>query len=301
MVIEFQETFPWWGAKSLIGEELGRYYPSSGVTTMIDCCGGSGKLAINPPYYYPNIAYNDIDTLLVNLFQVIQDDKLFPLLCQQLLKDGYSKEVFNRAKSLCEDFENSLDKDTADSRKALEEAPRVALAAAKFQLISLSFNALQKNYRKSCPLETTKHLARVYNLGSLHTRLNALNIHFVNMDALQLIENAAPDTLLLLDVPYIAGEQEERKRAGAYRQFDWSEKQHEAFLKAVQNTPAKALICGYHNNLYSQYLKPVEGIPHKQGQWGEIPVRMVVKAGSNKKQLRTLERVQETIWINYPL
>lgn len=301
MVIDFQETFPWWGAKSLIGEELGRYYPKSGIRTMIDCCGGSGKLAVNPPYYYPNIIYNDLDTLLVNLFRVIKDDKLFPLMCQQLLEEGYSEQVFNRAKLLCGDFENASEGDAERKRKALENAPRVDLAAAEFQLISLSFNSLQKSYRKSCPLETSKHLARIQNLGSLHTRLNALNIHFLNEDALLLIENATSDTLLLLDVPYLAGKEEKRKQIGAYRQFDWPQALHERFLKAIRNTPAKALICGYHSDLYSQYLKSIEGIPHRQGEWGEIPVRMVAKSGSNKKSLRTLGRVQETIWINYPL
>lgn len=301
MIIDFQETFPWWGAKSLIGEELGRYYPKGGIRTMIDCCAGSGKLAVNPPYYYPNIIYNDLDILLVNLFRVIKEDRLFPLLCQQLLKEGYSEQVFNRAKLLCNNFEGGSEEDAIYKRKALENAPRVDLAVAKFQLISLSFNALQKSYRKSCPLETTKHLARVYNLGSLHTRLNTLNIHFSNNNALELIEKSTPDTLLLLDVPYLAGKEEKRKQIGAYRQFDWPKELHECFLKTIRNTPAKALICGYHSNLYSQYLKPIKGIPHRQGEWGEIPVRMVAKSGSNKKRLHTLGRVQETIWINYPL
>lgn len=291
------ETFPYFGAKSLVGAELARYYPQSGISTVVDCCGGSGKLAVNMPVFYSKIVYNDLDPLLCNLFSVLKDSEFFSQFCELAIETGYSEESYNKANEMCEEYK--------DGKGITTDEIAVALAVAKYQRICLSFNSMQKNFRKETVREHKIYASRLLNLYEVHKRLNELDILVTNEDALEIIKRAneenRTDMFLILDVPYVAGENEERKQLGGYGEFDWEKDLHEKFLNAVKDSPCPILICGYRSELYTEMLNPVQGIPTEQGQWGEITVAKVSKGSGRVSKGKKKSTADEIIWINYPI
>lgn len=300
MCIDYIETFPWWGAKSNIGEDIIKFYPKQ-VERCIDCCAGSGKLIINPLSNYPELIYNDADFMLCCLFEVIQDAGTFYDFAKRIYNAGYnSRDDFDKYRDMRDLYENTVKKSGffLDENCLLKRFSKVDIAVAMFTLICQSFSAMKRHYREPDLFINKIYMNRLLHLHKVHERLNAINIRIIHGNAFDWIASARKNDFLILDVPYLAGKSEARKKIGAYESQDWPVELHRKFLDAIRHSEAKVLICGYWSGLYQTMLNPVEGIPTYQGQWGQILIKNVSR-GSGKKLSQT-RRVDEYIWINYP-
>ena len=156
----------------------------------------------------------------------------------------------------------------------------------------MSFNATQASYRTPTPTILAAYDNRLRTLLAVHERLVDYNIQVTNGDALHWMETASAGDVIFLDVPYLYGEQEERRVKGpAYGAFDWDRATHERFLAHAEKTAAKVLICGYSSTLYDERLAAP--------RWRKIDLGSVAKSSARTRQGQTKSRAHEIIWLNY--
>ena len=116
-------------------------------------------------------------------------------------------------------------------------------------------------------------------------------IQVTNRDALDIMTESGPEDMVLLDVPYLAGPNEERRKTGAYGAYDWGRELHEQFLDRANQTAGKVLICGYESRLYAERLKP--------DRWLKVDLGEVAKVSARSKVGDSKPRVHEIVWVNY--
>ena len=116
-------------------------------------------------------------------------------------------------------------------------------------------------------------------------------IQVTNRDALDIMTESGPEDMVLLDVPYLAGPNEERRKTGAYGAYDWGRDLHEKFLDRANQTAGKVLICGYESRLYAERLKP--------DRWLKVDLGEVAKVSARSKLGESKPRVHEIVWVNY--
>ena len=228
------------------------------------------------------MVYNDLNPALYALFTVLKDRTLFQRFLEQLERKDYTQTTFEAAAVYLR-----LHNDVPDS-----DEDAVALACAKYQAICMSFNATQASYRTPTPDILAAYDNRLRTLLTVHERLEDYNIQVTNEDALRWMETASASDVIFLDVPYLYGEQEERRVKGpAYGAFDWDRATHEKFLAYAEKTAAKVLICGYGSTLYDERLAAP--------RWRKIDLGSVAKSSAHTQQGQTKARAHEIIWLNY--
>lgn len=228
------------------------------------------------------MVYNDLNPALYALFTALKDRTLFQRFLEQLERQDYTQTTFEAAVVYLR-LHNDVPCSDEDT---------VALACAKYQAICMSFNATQGSYRTPTPTILAAYDNRLRTLLAVHERLVDYNIQVTNGDALHWMETASAGDVIFLDVPYLYGEQEERRVKGpAYGAFDWDRATHEKFLAYAEKTTAKVLICGYSSTLYDERLSA--------SRWRKIDLGSVAKSSARIQRGQTKSRAHEIIWLNY--
>ncbi len=168
-------------------------------TCYVEVFGGAAALLLNKPPS-PMEVYNDIDSELVNLFEVIRDDvDAFVKQADWLL---YSRELYEKWKS---DLKNG---------NVLED--RVERALRFWYLMRSSFAAhpykgwaFCRNVGRNRPLSLANAIG---SIRAIHDRLRTVEID--HLDFRRCIKNRdGPETFMFLDPPYLDAEE---YRLGAF-------------------------------------------------------------------------------------
>lgn len=272
-------TFPYYGGKQRLCKSIAEFIPQ-GVASITDACGGSGKLILNCNYA-PRMVYNDLNPEMAALMTCIKDRHLFGEFLKQVEAEPYSKILYERARVIL-----SAQQTGKASYDTLE------LGVAKYRALCMSFNATMESYAE--PDERKLHTFRERLYGSLqdaHFHMEDYGIQVTCRDALDIMAESRPEDMVLLDVPYLAGPEEERHKTGTYGAYDWGRDLHEKFLDRANQTAGKVLICGYESHLYAERLSP--------DRWLKVDLGEVAKVSARSKLGESKPRVHEIVWVNY--
>ena len=272
-------TFPYYGGKQRLCKSIAEFIPQ-GVASITDACGGSGKLILNCGYA-PRMVYNDLNPAMVALMTCIKDRHLFGEFLKRVEAESYSKILYARARVIL-----SAQQTGKASYDTLE------LGVAKYQALCMSFNSTMESYADPDERKLNSYRARLYgSLQDAHFHMEDYDIQVTNRDALDIMTESGPEDMVLLDVPYLAGPNEERRKTGAYGAYDWGRELHEQFLDRANQTAGKVLICGYESRLYAERLKP--------DRWLKVDLGEVAKVSARSKVGDSKPRVHEIVWVNY--
>jgi len=162
-------------------------------TCYAEVFGGAAALLLNKPPS-PVEVYNDFDSELVNLFEVIRDDvDTFVRRADWLL---YSRELYEKWKN---DLKNDS---TLDDR--VERALRFwYLMRSSFAAHPYKGWAFCRNVGRNRPLSLVNALG---NIRTIHDRLRTVEID--HLDFRRCIKNRdGPETFMFLDPPYLEAEE----------------------------------------------------------------------------------------------
>ena len=272
-------TFPYYGGKQRLCKSIAEFIPQ-GVASITDACGGSGKLILNCGYA-PRMVYNDLNPAMVALMTCIKDRHLFGEFLKRVEAETYSKILYAQARVIL-----SAQQTGKASYDTLE------LGVAKYQALCMSFNSTMESYAEPDERKLNSYRARLYgSLQDAHFHMEDYDIQVTNRDALDIMTESGPEDMVLLDVPYLAGPNEERRKTGAYGAYDWGRELHEQFLDRANQTAGKVLICGYESRLYAERLKP--------DRWLKVDLGEVAKVSARSKVGDSKPRVHEIVWVNY--
>lgn len=272
-------TFPYYGGKQRLCKSIAEFIPQ-GVASITDACGGSGKLILNCGYA-PRMVYNDLNPAMAALMTCIKDRHLFGEFLKRVEAESYSKILYARARVIL-----SAQQTGKASYDTLE------LGVAKYQALCMSFNATMESYAEPDEKKLRSYRERLYgSLQDAHFHMEDYGIQVTNRDALDIMTESGPEDMVLLDVPYLAGPEEERHKTGAYGAYDWGRDLHEKFLDRANQTAGKVLICGYESRLYAERLSP--------DRWLKVDLGEVAKVSARSKLGESKPRVHEIVWVNY--
>ncbi len=268
----------WWGGKGNILHFLLRYIPPH--KKYIELFGGGAALlwAKKPAQLE---VYNDIDGDLVNLFRVVQDEKLFPIFLHKVKWTVCSRELFYRCK-------RSYKYHTSP----VERAYRFYIK----QVMSWGGRGLYfATYIKPDTGTSIKALFnKAQELEFFHKRLQ--NVVIENLDWRECLEihDIGKDCFIMMDPPYVKESRVEKTKT--YKQ-DMSDEEHEELVDWLLNTvKGKVMLCGYRNKIYERLERNGwKRIDFETPLWG-APTK-----GENPKEKVERRKVKESIWINYKL
>ena len=272
-------TFPYYGGKQRLCKSIAEFIPQ-GVASITDACGGSGKLILNCRYA-PEMVYNDLNPEMAALMTCIKDRHLFGEFLKQVETGGYSKTTFERARVVL-----------AAQRTGAASYTMLELGVAKYQALCMSFNSTMESYAEPDEKKLRSYRERLYgSLQDAHFHMEDYDIQVTCRDAIDIMAESGPEDMVLLDVPYLAGAEEERHKTGAYGAYDWGRDLHEKFLDRANQTAGKVLICGYESRLYAERLSP--------DRWLKVDLGEVAKVSARSKLGESKPRVHEIVWVNY--
>lgn len=277
-------SFSWYGGKNrpILQNALSQTIPP-GTNTFVECCAGSAALSLNKACHNQKMVLNDIDSSLINLFSVWKGTDTFVEFSKAVYAIRNEESVFSDAKRIDE----AIDSFTV---------PNVAQAVATYTVITQSFNAARKQFRRGINQHTyTKRITK--NLIAVHSRLQ--KIHLENKNLMEMIETygKCKDNTLYLDVPYIGFTRAPSARSVYRAEMSYSD--HAKMLKRLINEDIKALviISGYmpdENTICS-----VEEDSHiydntlLSAGWNRYLLSVVANSSSKHKQ-----QENEWIWVN---
>lgn len=227
--------------------------------------GGSAAVILQKDRSPGAEVYNDLDSAVVNFFQVLRDRTTREQLIAALRCTPFAREEFDLA------WEDTTD--------PVESARRLAIRA---QMGFGSAGAVKgtTGFRTDADRNAAADWARYPEaLERIVGRLQGVTIE--NMPAIELLRRYdAADTLHYIDPPYVHGTRVIRAKGG-YR-HEMTDADHALLLDTVADLEGMVIISGYDNPLYRERL----------ANWATASTRVRISAGRGTR-LR-----QEHIWIN---
>lgn len=260
-------AFGWYGGKY---SHLDFILPNlpNGETHFCDVFGGSAAVLINR-HPAPLETYNDIDSELVNFFEVLRNQG--PKLIRAISLTPFSREELIKA---CTQ-EKKLSK--------LERARRFYVRARQTRT-GLAQTSSEGRWahcvltsRAGMAGAVSRWLGAVEGLPEIVQRLQRVQIE--NVPALELIERYdTPETLFYLDPPYVHESRGDSKAYGnEMTNFD-----HMNLAHALDLIKGRAVVSGYRTKLYDELFK----------NWNRIDADE--KLCNSSKGMR-----QESLWMNF--
>ena len=241
--------------------------------------GGASLLLAKPPSKVE--IYNDLDSRLINLFQVLRNPEQFEAFHKLAALTAFSRQ----------EFEDALTRETDNP---------VERAWSFYTLARQSFSANLKTwgYGRSSTARgmasmCSKWIGTIEMLPELHARL--LQVQIENDDWRKILTRYdTPETFFYLDPPYVPT----TRKSGGY-QHEMTAADHAELVEHCQQLQGKVLLSGYPNPLY----QPLETTWRKIS-WktvchaaGRTRLTGILGPGSaTKSQPRT-----EAVWMNYTL
>ena len=211
--------------------------------TYIELFGGMGSIMWNKRPISSHNVYNDLDSRLVCIFEVIRDDH--EELGRRLKYTPHSRK----------EFENAVEKLQNDDFKDKIDKARCAIYVLNFNVYK-SFGRLNKNTFSG---SLNRNLDRI---GDFHPRAISVVAGFIlenkvlieNLPALDLlakVERYAHDAFIYIDPPYLASRGDD---GDLYGMDAMSEDDHAELLSKVVTLDQKIAVSNYHSDVYDDML-----------------------------------------------
>ena len=263
--VKIKAVFRYPGSKWSIAKWIISHFPD-GYEKMVylEPFAGSGAVFFNKrPGAVETI--NDLDSSIVNLFQVLRDRP--DELRHALELTPYSREEYDRSFEPCED--------------PVEKARRYMVKTTQTIGAKMDGKCGWRNHKQMKIGGTAcKWSGIVDTIDAATRRLRGDTTHLVqieHMDALRLIERYnSPDVLMYLDPPYVRS----TRKSGKLYRFEMRDDEQEKMMDLITRSKAKIVISGYESELYNTALSGW----HKD---------------STMSQTTSAEKAMETIWMNY--
>lgn len=250
----------WAGGK---GRQLGDLLPLIPHSkTYVEPFGGGASVLLNRDKSKVEV-YNDLDGALVNLFQVVRDDRLFAEFAHKLGWVLYAKEDFV-------DAVNNHDND---------ELSRVDRAVLFYTMLNQSISGKRLASAGDWARGRLDNLAdrfvlRQQKLGAVHLRLRGVQIE--SRDALDILQEwDGPETVFYCDPPYVLDTRSKRK----YYAVEPGDDYHVQLVDVMLNVKGMVILSGYDHPVYER-LKEAGWITDL---YGASAVMEVVKKQGEKK------------------
>lgn len=242
----------WFGGKWRLAPWILGYVPAHRRYTEV--YGGGASVLIRKPRSYAEV-YNDLDVEVVNLFRVLRDPALAPVLVQQLRMTPFAREEFVAAYEPCEE--------------PVERARR---------LVVLSFMGFGSNAhaKRSTGFRSNTTRAGTTPASDWMNYPDALELVIGRMRGV-VIENRpaltvlaahdGTDTVHYVDPPYVW---ETRARCDNQRNYrhELDDDDHRELLDALQSLKGAVVLSGYAHPIYDEQLgawKRIEKPTHADG------------------------------------
>lgn len=226
----------YYGGKGKLVTKLRSLIPPGGRPYCEPFAGAAAVLINRDPA--PVEVLNDIDGEIVNLFRVIQDQTLFPLLSHRLQWTPYSRDEYARAL----DTRKRDDASAVDRAWATYVAFNQALSGQPTSAgsWSRSLTKSQRGMASSC----SRWQTGLFNLGKIHERL--MRVQIDNRDAIEVIRYwDGPDAVFYCDPPYVHA----TRRRKAYK-HECDDEFHRILVRTLLECRGACVLSGYRHEIY---------------------------------------------------
>lgn len=262
-----QLAFGWYGGKY---SHLGFILPHipRDATHFCDVFGGSGAVILNVEPF-PVETYNDIDSELVNFFEVLRNDSSD--LIRAIGLTPFSRAELMRA---CEPTEGLSKMERA--RRFFVRARQTRTGLAQRSSVG-RWAHCRLTSRAGMSGSVSRWLGSVANLSEIVQRL--LRIQIENADAMEVIERYdSSDTVFYLDPPYVHSSRGDTSSYG----YEMTDEQHTELAETLQGISGRAVISGYRTDLYDRLY----------AKWRRVDASVRTCHSVRKPR-------QESLWMNF--
>jgi DNA adenine methylase len=221
----------WHGGKWALAPWIISHFPEHRV--YVEPFGGAASVLLRKPRSRIEV-YNDLDSEVVNFFQVLRDPVTADKLCRGVWLTPFSREEYRKA------FEPTSD--------PVERARRLAVRCfSSFGTTSANIQNDRDGFRWKPNKSYAAEFAGVPNaLQEITQRLRGVLIEQRN--AFELIGAFdAADTLFFVDPPYVT---DTRNSGGKYYAHEMDDREHRILAHILKRVKGKVILCGYPSSLY---------------------------------------------------
>src|SRR5579859_5330128 len=262
-------AFGWYGGKYSHLNWLSPLLPQT--THYCEPFGGSAAVLLNREPA-PIETYNDIDSEIVNFFQVLRECK--EELIEAIGLTPFSREEFERAIAPPSQKLSDLER----ARRFFIRARQVRTGLAQTASAGRWANCLLTS-RAGMAGAVSRWLGSVEGLSEIVQRL--LRVQIENAPAVEVIKRYdSPETLFYCDPPYPHDSRGDDQAYG----YEMTDEQHRELAHVLHNVRGKVALSGYHCDLMLELYS----------DWHHIEADP--KNCHTSKQLRT-----EVLWVNYEI
>ncbi len=237
-----KKPFPWYGGKEQLAPLLVSLLPEHQV--YVEVFGGSGALLFAKEPGELEV-FNDLDSGVVNFFQVLRDPEQAECLSQALALTPYSREEYYACLKHWQETDDPVEQ-----------------ARQWYCGVVQSMNSSIRNTGWSCTKAPGSNPARKWQNGIAHLaecvgRLSQVQIDHRDFEKVFQVYDS-PETCFYLDPPYL----QQTRRKGRCYHHEMNLEDHERLLACVLQVKGMVLLSGYTHPLYQQALQGWECIEH---------------------------------------
>lgn len=222
----------WAGGKGRQLKDLLPLIPES--KTYVEPFGGGASVLLNKRPSDVEV-YNDLDSALVNLFEVVRDDETFDEFAMRLEWTPYARSEFAKA------VQEHADHDD-----------RVVRAVMFYTMLNQSISgkrlALKSEWSRSRYQNLSERWEmRQAKLGPIHARIRRVQIEC--RDALDILQEwDGPDTVFYCDPPYILDTRKKQK----YYAVEPGDDYHNQLVDVLLEVAGMVILSGYEHPIYQR-------------------------------------------------
>lgn len=254
------------GGKFRLASWLMEFFPPHDCYT--EAFGGAAGVLLQKPRAYAEV-YNDLDGDVANFFRVLRDPEQRAALVQSCVLTPYARSEFEESWLPADD--------------PVEQARRLAIRA-QMGFGSAGSTKGQTGFRIDTKREygTAQALWALYPAAIEAAGIRLSGVLVENRPALEiLVQHDGPDTLHLVDPPYVH-DTRVMNRGERYYRHEMTDEQHLELLECLRGLQGMVVLCGYPSELYDKNLPG----------WETRSTKARISAGRGT-DLRT-----ETAWMN---
>lgn len=277
-----QKPFSYFGGKGFLAHRVVEYLPPH--HTYCEVFGGSAAVLFAKPRS-PVEVYNDIDSLVVNFFDVLRDPQQMEKLKWLLELTPYSREVFEEAKA-------KVEMETDPLMKAYYFFVVARQSFCGFRSVKDAYWGYQlKAQTGNVARSVATYLSAIDKLPEFHERIKTVQIeHSDWRDILERFDDV--ETCFYLDPPYVLDTRKEGRYAHEMTLDD-----HEELIERILLVKGKVLLSGYRHRIHERLEKhgwrrvDFRAVCHASGRGQST--KIVGKGSGREKQSRV-----ESLWIS---
>lgn len=259
-----QKPFSYFGGKGFLAHRLLEYLPPH--HTYCEVFGGSAAVLFAKPRSLVEV-YNDVNSLLVNFFKVLQDPQKMWELKRLLELTPYSKEVFEEAKA-------KVEMETDPLMKAYYFFVVARQSFCGFRSVKDAYWGYQvKAHAAGVARSVATYLSAIDHLPEYHERIKTVQIEHTDWrEILEKYDDA--ETCFYLDPPYILDTRKEGRYAHEMTLDD-----HEELIERIMLVKGKVLLSGYRHWIHERL---------EENGWRRVDFQAVCHASGRGKATKIM-------------